>query len=56
MNAVFNTVDSEDLFTPRFILVPAYFSTDPQDDPDTFADIDAVIEFFVATGRVKVIP
>jgi hypothetical protein len=32
------------------------FYSDPGDDPpNTLADIDAEVEFFVATGRVKVI-
>ncbi len=53
---VFDAFDTDGT-TP--LTAQTFYSTDPEDtdvDPNTFADIDAEIEFFVATGRVKVIP
>jgi len=45
-----------DLLRPRDVPIPTYYSTDPSDPIDTFADIDSEIELFVATGRIKVLP
>lgn len=52
---VFNLFDTDGT-TPLIVGVDTFYSTDPDDAPNTFADIDAEIEFFVVTGRVKVIP
>jgi prepilin-type N-terminal cleavage/methylation domain-containing protein len=48
VDIVFNVFDG---VTPPF--VDTFYSTDPADGPNTFADIDVEVELFVPTGRVR---
>jgi hypothetical protein len=57
ISIIFETFDTDGT-SP--ITADTFFSTDPDDDPENtgvrpYADIDAEVEFFTATGRVRML-